>query len=101
MSISAHMIRISLASWLIPLAWFGIGEFPALAGVEKPKKEMRQLWAQPLQSERQMPRAEGKARSKKPTKKSVYGNKMLQAKSTKSHHGVMPQSGPKKGSSGE
>ena len=100
MSMSAHIIRISLASCLIPLAWFGTGEFPALAGVEKPKKEMRRLRAQPLPLGGQTSMALGKARSKT-RNKGIDRDKPPQVQSTKLKHPVMPKTGRKKGSSGQ
>jgi hypothetical protein len=99
MSMSARIIRLLLASCLIPLAWFGTGEFSALAAVEKPKKEMRRLLAQPPPSEGQTSMALGKARSK--TRNKVDRGKPPQVHSTKSKHPVMPKTGRRNGSSGQ
>ena len=100
MSMSARIIRLSLASCLIALAWFGTGEFSALASVEKPKKEMRRLRTQPVPLEGHTSMALGKARSKT-RNKGVDRDKPSQMQSAKSKHPVMPQTGRKKGSSGQ
>ena len=100
MSISAHIVRLSLAFCLIPLAWSATGDLSARAAVEKPKKEMRRLRAQPLPLEGHASMALGKARSKT-RHKGVDRDRSPQVQSTKSKHPVMRQTGRKKGSSGE
>ena len=80
MSMSAHIIRISLAGCLIPLAWFGTVEFPALAGVEKPKKEMRRLGVQPLPSEGQTSMRVGKSKIEDEEQRSASGQAATSAK---------------------